>query len=177
VSKKPTKKWQGLNPHRYEGNPLEHKLALAWEKLNAEKGPSNDKTLLDDLLTDYLLTTSWRSTGHERLIACTLIQWLGSPVGFGWLVDTLGLEVVRSMLARSEGGGVAVKPGQVYASQEKRYVGRKVVVECLRPRPPRNLLYRVGGNAHWTVRNSENGRRSYIYERILLSPNKWRLEA
>jgi len=168
VSKLP-KKWTGLHPHRLKDNALEKKTALAWAALNA-----GDRSTLDYLM-DVTNKGNIRATDHERLTACTLVQWLGSPVGFAWLVDTFGLAVMREMQERvASGEAHAVRPGQVYRSLDNRDKGREVTVERLRY-DVTSRLYRRGDNTHWAVRSSTTGRMSYIYERRLLDTTQWML--
>lgn len=77
-------KTTGLHPYRFAENPEEKRFAEAWEQEN-DRGT----TLLAHLLGDGSHKGS--PTIREERIAATVIQWLGSPVGQGWLRD-LGYE-------------------------------------------------------------------------------------
>lgn len=167
------KKYHGINEHRLKDNPMEAQALLSFQKLAESAAGFNDSTdALDNLL--HVPGVHAVATTGRRRDACTMIQWLGSPVGFAWLVDTFGLEVTRAMQRRSTGG--SVKPGQVYASQDShdRKVERKVIVVALRY-GVNHALYRTGPNTHWGVRNVATRRLSYVYERRLLDPTQWKL--
>ena len=74
-----------LNCHRFADNPEERRFAEAWADFCAA-----GKTLA------YLLTVGDQRfpvapTDREEQVAATVIQWLGSPVGQGFLRD-LGYE-------------------------------------------------------------------------------------
>ncbi len=79
-------KIKGLNTHRFKNNPEERKFAEAWDKLNERVG--GHASLLDQLLDAVHATTC---DGHDEVVAATVIQWLGSPVGQSWL-EQLGYE-------------------------------------------------------------------------------------
>ncbi len=76
----------GLHTHRFGDNPEEKRFAKAWERF-------------DGANLDYLLQCGEPlhlgypppATDRERVVAATVIQWLGSPVGQGFLRD-LGYE-------------------------------------------------------------------------------------
>jgi hypothetical protein len=83
------KEFQGTNPHRYKANPLEKAFAEKWQEINT--GPMGRvRTTLD-----YLMDSSNRGepnpplTERDWLVANTLIQWLGSPVGQGFIRDVI----------------------------------------------------------------------------------------
>ena len=72
---------RGLHTHRFKQNPEERRFAEAWAKHCGD-----GKTLA------YLLTVGDQRfptapTGREEQVAATVIQWLGSPVGQGFLRD------------------------------------------------------------------------------------------
>jgi hypothetical protein len=76
---------RGLHTQRFKDNPEEKRFAEAFGRLGW-------RTL------DYLLGGSDRDNGppldasdRDRMVAATVIQWLGSPVGQGFLRD-LGYE-------------------------------------------------------------------------------------
>jgi hypothetical protein len=163
--KKLKARYKGLHEHRLKDNPLEAQIIAAWQQANLDAMGPYTSDLLKHILGDA-------HHGHVPLLlarrVATALQWLGSPVGFAWLVDTLGLEVVREMQLRSS-GGQTVEPGQIYRQVKG---GRRVVVEKRRYGHG-SFLFILGPNTHWTVRNELTGRRSYIRERILLDESKW----
>lgn len=79
-------KFQGMSPYRYGQNPLEKRFAQYWQDLNTR---STTATL------DYLMDPGNRGTpvpaltDREWRVANTVIQWLGSPVGFRFLREVL----------------------------------------------------------------------------------------
>jgi len=77
---------KGLSQYRFNGNPLEKKYAEAWEKQNDE---TNGKGTLDYLLAKDPNRPSGEVTGRDRVVAATVIQWLGSPVGQNFVAGVL----------------------------------------------------------------------------------------
>lgn len=85
-----------MNSHRLNSNPEERRLLEAWAK---EQERGIDRSLLSHLLSP---SSTGLSTGHpslsghpepsdrDYLVAGTVIQWLGSPVGQGFLRDLYG---------------------------------------------------------------------------------------
>lgn len=76
-------KHKGLHTHRFDGNPKEKRFAEAWDKYN-EQGK----------ILDHILDTRLVRQGHppyvserDEVVAATVIQWLGSPVGQNFLKD------------------------------------------------------------------------------------------
>ena len=73
---------QGINAHRLSREPREKQFADAWAKANR-----------DNQLLRYILDRSHDNRGRyfpsevEQEVAATIIQWLGSPVGQGFLED------------------------------------------------------------------------------------------
>ncbi len=72
---------EGISLNRINSNPLEHRFAVAWEELNTDEvGHLNGRGTLD-----YMLSPTNRPDGEvaerDRVVAATVIQWLGSPVG------------------------------------------------------------------------------------------------
>lgn len=79
---------EGLSINRFKANPLEYEFALAWEAINTDEvGHLNGRGTLD-----YMLSPSNRPNGEvtdrDRVVAATVIQWLGSPVGQSFLEET-----------------------------------------------------------------------------------------
>jgi hypothetical protein len=72
-------KYLGLHAHRFDRNPEERRFAEAWAKQG---------DLLNTLLTRADLQHHPHSASRdEHLVAATVIQWLGSPVGQSFLED------------------------------------------------------------------------------------------
>ena len=76
-------KHRGLSTYRLADNPEERRFAEAWQEHN-DRG----RTL------DYLLDPHKGERGNppeaeepDRVLAATIVQWLGSPVGQGFLRD------------------------------------------------------------------------------------------
>ena len=84
------KRFQGMSSHRYRDNPVEKAFALAWQE--AHMSPIGE----DRGYLHYLMDRNNRGypgpplTERDFLVAATVIQWLGSPVGQGWLAEVLG---------------------------------------------------------------------------------------
>ena len=81
--------FQGMSPRRYAGNPLEKAFALAWQEANDEVPGRGHATLA------YLMDKHNRGepnpplSERDWLVACTVIQWLGSPVGQNFVEHVL----------------------------------------------------------------------------------------
>lgn len=81
--------FQGLHPYRYKDNPLEKAFAEAWQAENQIMPGRPTSTLA------YLMDLTNRGepnpplTDRDHLVAATVIQWLGSPVGQGFLLGRL----------------------------------------------------------------------------------------
>ena len=75
---------KGLHQNRFNKNPLEQLFAEEWEGANAAHNSGTS-------LLDYILAPDnnypRESTGRAREIAATVIQWLGSDVGQGFLMS------------------------------------------------------------------------------------------
>lgn len=77
---------EGFNTHRLKDNPEEERFASAW------RGMQSGRVL------DWLLSGANQrgyptnpATERDEAVAATVMQWLGSPVGQGFLRD-LGYE-------------------------------------------------------------------------------------
>lgn len=81
------RKTQGLHTHRFRDNPEEERFAKAWDDQN--RHGSNLAYLLDP--KNGVGCRPPEPTDREHEVAATVIQWLGSPVGQGFLRD-LGYE-------------------------------------------------------------------------------------
>lgn len=78
------KRHSGLHTHRLRDNPLEERFAAKWRDVQEHHG----RTL------EYLMTPPGADqrfpfplTVRDELVAATVVQWLGSPVGQGFLRD------------------------------------------------------------------------------------------
>lgn len=72
---------KGLHQYRFSNNPVERKYALAWERINTQDRRLNGKGILDYLLAEENNRPAGEVTPRDRVVASTVIQWLGSPVG------------------------------------------------------------------------------------------------
>lgn len=75
---------KGLRQNRFSKNPLEKRFADEWELAN--ESSFSTSILLDHILSEdekYLHTCTTR----EREVAATIIQWLGTEIGQGFLDD------------------------------------------------------------------------------------------
>jgi len=74
-------KHKGLHQFRFRDNPRERRFADEWNRQNEVF------RTLDYLLGDGLNPAE--PSTRDRLVAATVIQWLGSPVGACFLRDVL----------------------------------------------------------------------------------------
>lgn len=86
-------KHEGISKNRLQFNPKERIFADAWTDQNRIIGRSA-------MTIEWLLhpTDGMPVTQEECTVAATMMQWLGSPVGFNFLEDALksaGYELVR----------------------------------------------------------------------------------
>lgn len=78
---------EGKNIHRFKQNPLEQDFAEAWEEINTDSyGKLNGKCALDYLLAKNPNEPRGEVTDRDRMVAATVIQWIGSPVGQSFLM-------------------------------------------------------------------------------------------
>lgn len=73
----------GKSTHRLSSNPLEQAYHDAWIEENKE-GPCKGAGLLQWLLGENN-KPAYGMTDRDALVAATVIQWLGSPVGKGFI--------------------------------------------------------------------------------------------
>lgn len=78
----------GRSANRLYREPREAVFAESWKRMNS-KQMHNRPEVIDWLLHGDGSQCHARATQKEATIAATLVQWLGSPVGFGWLENTL----------------------------------------------------------------------------------------
>jgi len=98
---------KGLHSHRLkkeQNNPREEAFDRQWQKESL--GQKNGRDILSMLFSiegpDYNNHRKWLELGpptnRDRIVAATVIQWLGSNVGFdfiGLAVRRCGYEIVR----------------------------------------------------------------------------------
>lgn len=74
-----------INRHRLKDNPLEKRFVDRWEEDN-RMGRTLEYILSND-------NTPVVPSDRDVIVAKTVIQWLGSPVGQGFLSQALGFDV------------------------------------------------------------------------------------
>jgi len=96
------KAYKGMHTWRFKDNPLEKRFAQQWQECNSS--PTTEFRTLGYLFSkeNQLEFVSER----DALVAATVIQWLGSPVGTWFLADALGVPVeqIRSGPVGEKGG-------------------------------------------------------------------------
>jgi hypothetical protein len=80
------KRIKGLREYRFKDNPLEEKLAKQWAAWNAD---DERRRILAYLLDEQHDRGGAPPDPTERdgVVAATIIQWLGSPVGQAFLKE------------------------------------------------------------------------------------------
>lgn len=77
----------GMSFNRFKNNPLEEAFAVAWEKENLPGG----KGVLDYLLAANVnFPKQGEVSERDRVVAATVIQWLGSECGRYFIESVLG---------------------------------------------------------------------------------------
>lgn len=76
----------GKSVHRWKQNPLEEMFARVWDRQNQD-GHTLEYLLSDDPNQRVFVDDETQEA------AATIIQWLGSPVGQGFLEEVLGFNV------------------------------------------------------------------------------------
>lgn len=79
-----SKKFLGKSLYRFEKNPKEKVFSNEWIELNRGK-----YSMIEMLLSSDGGKTPAQVNEHDELIAATVIQWLGSPVGYSWLIEII----------------------------------------------------------------------------------------
>jgi len=82
-------KHKGLSTYRLADNLLEQRFAEAWESIQ-------HGNILDYLLSPTNRLEDTTTTERDKIVAATVIQWLGSPVGQTFLRDVLNVELPQS---------------------------------------------------------------------------------
>ena len=80
-------KFKGFSAHRYNREPLEKLFAECWQEENTQLAVRNCTLdhLLQKMVTNGDIYYAERQTKEIHKIPATLIQWLGSSVGQGFL--------------------------------------------------------------------------------------------
>jgi hypothetical protein len=77
---------KGKSQYRFKDNPLEREFAKSWEEMNIDHaGRLDGKGTLDYMLAEHINDPRGEVTSRDRMVAATVIQWLGSPVGQSFL--------------------------------------------------------------------------------------------
>lgn len=76
----------GRSPHRLKDEPLERLLALEWQEQNDTDRPGRRDSLLALLLSENQ-NNPVEPSARDHWIAATVVQWLGSSVGRGFLTQ------------------------------------------------------------------------------------------
>lgn len=79
------KSFRGCSVHRYKSNPRERLFASLWQEHNR----NGEYDVLALLMSKDGGMTPAEITYEQRLAVNTFVQWLGSPVGWGWLRDAV----------------------------------------------------------------------------------------
>lgn len=84
-------KFKGFSAHRYSREPLEKLFAECWQEENTQLAVKNCTLdhLLQKIVTNTDIYYAEKQSNEIHKIAATLIQWLGSPVGQGFLVRVI----------------------------------------------------------------------------------------
>lgn len=85
-----TPRFYGSSAHRLESNPLEKLFADAWRERNELQSSFDPcKTTLAYLLSQDGGKTLLETSDRDEMIAATIIQWLGSPIGSQFVQDVI----------------------------------------------------------------------------------------
>jgi hypothetical protein len=86
--------YQGKSAHRYKENPLEKAFAEEWA-VQSEQHKTPEYLLFPSSQVCYSEVDADR-----RLAMNTVVQWLGSPVGQGFLLEVLARPEAKHFLER-----------------------------------------------------------------------------
>lgn len=78
-------KIRGLHTHRYRDNPLEQRFAEAWER-DCKLGRNLEYLLCPPGTDQHCLPPV---SDRDCVVAATVVQWLGSPVGQAFIRDVM----------------------------------------------------------------------------------------
>jgi hypothetical protein len=78
---------KGMHRYRFKDNPLERAFAKEWDDFNKSyvSGNLDGRGVLDYLLAEDPNNPQGEVTARDRVVAATVIQWLGSPCGQAFL--------------------------------------------------------------------------------------------
>lgn len=79
------RKMKSLNEHRLKQNPLEKHMSDKWNSYNGNN--SGSPTILYRLLAEDSNYPKGEVSERDEIVATTLVQWLGSPVGVSFLKE------------------------------------------------------------------------------------------
>lgn len=82
------RKHVGRCPYRFQGNPRERLFAEAWQAHNERYPTPPIDWLIGKLSADGMRVVE-PATQEQCTDAATVIQWLGSPAGWGWLKEVI----------------------------------------------------------------------------------------
>lgn len=74
---------KGIRQYRFKQNPTERIFAELWEEINERNRIGYG--ILDYMLAETTNMPNGEVTDRDRIVAATVIQWLGSPVGQAFL--------------------------------------------------------------------------------------------
>lgn len=74
---------KGISQHRFKQNPKERIFAELWDEINNRTGYG----ILEYMLAQKINKPQDEVTDRDRIVAATVIQWLGSPVGQAFLSE------------------------------------------------------------------------------------------
>lgn len=84
-----TNRRYGLCQHRLESNPLEKRFSDEWHKYEGYGDWQYGDRTLSYLLSPYDDKSPIFVEEETKHIAATIIQWLGSPIGQGFLREVM----------------------------------------------------------------------------------------
>jgi hypothetical protein len=93
---------KGLHAYRLKDNPLEQKFAEAWDKENNR--PYSATNLIDWLMDPGDHSMPEEASERDKVVAATIIQWLGSPVGQSFVEGVLESKTSVDLKAPSRKG-------------------------------------------------------------------------
>lgn len=79
----------GIHQHRLESSPLEKRFSDAWHKCKYYSDQQYGESTLSHILSPYHDNEAIIVEEETKHIAATIIQWLGSPVGQGFLREVM----------------------------------------------------------------------------------------
>lgn len=98
----PKIKHEGKSKYRNKDNPLEKAFASGWAEQNRQAENGRENGILAYLLGDGVDPVT--PTQDQATLAATVVQWLGSPVGQGFLVSVLSTPAGRDLIEHLKEG-------------------------------------------------------------------------